>query len=256
MAGKSRAKNLVEAVAYLRTSSAANVGADKHSDQRQREAIERFAKSAGYVVVGEFYDAAVSGADPIETRAGFAALLDRIESNGVRTVLVEDASRFARELMAQELGISLLITRGVRLFTTSGEELTASEDPTRKMMRQIAGAFAEYEKARLVGKLKAARDRKRKGSGKGPVKVEGRPSFAEIAAKPGEGGARALEAMRLAKRLYRASPKTGDRRSLREVAAALAKAGYLNENGSPYNPKSVRAMIQQKPVRPDEGEEP
>ena len=49
-------------------------------------------------------DAAVSGADPIETRAGFAALLDRIEGNGVRTVIVEDASRFARELMAQESG--------------------------------------------------------------------------------------------------------------------------------------------------------
>ena len=27
------------------------------------------------------------------------------------------------------------------------------------MMRQIAGAFAEYEKARLVGKLKHARER-------------------------------------------------------------------------------------------------
>ena len=29
------------------------------------------------------------------------------------------------------------------------------------MMRQIAGAFHQYEKARLVAKLKAARDRKR-----------------------------------------------------------------------------------------------
>ena len=52
--------------------------------------------------------------------AGFAALLDRIEANGVRTVIVEDASRFARELMAQELGITLLISRGVRLLTASG----------------------------------------------------------------------------------------------------------------------------------------
>ena len=51
------------------------------------------------------------GWDPIETRAGFASLLDRIEGNGVRTVIVEDASRFARELMAQELGITLLISR-------------------------------------------------------------------------------------------------------------------------------------------------
>ena len=46
--------------------------------------------------------------------------LERIEGNGVRTVIVEDASRFARELMAQELGITLLISRGVRLLTASG----------------------------------------------------------------------------------------------------------------------------------------
>ena len=66
-------------------------------------------------LVGEFYDVAVSGADAIESRPGFSELLDRIEGNHVRTVIVEDASRFARELMAQELGITLLISRGVRL---------------------------------------------------------------------------------------------------------------------------------------------
>ena len=41
------AKGLQPAVAYLRTSSAANVGADKDSDKRQRAAIEAFAKRAG-----------------------------------------------------------------------------------------------------------------------------------------------------------------------------------------------------------------
>jgi hypothetical protein len=34
----------------------------------------------------------VSGADPIESRPGFAALLNRIDGNGVRIVLVEDAT--------------------------------------------------------------------------------------------------------------------------------------------------------------------
>jgi hypothetical protein len=77
-------KNLTEAVAYLRTSSATNTGTDKDSEHRQREAIERYAKHAGFALVGEFYDAAVSGADPIEGRPGFAALLDKIEGNGVR----------------------------------------------------------------------------------------------------------------------------------------------------------------------------
>jgi len=116
----SKAKR-IEAVAYIRTSSAANVGADKDSDKRQRAAIEGFAKRAGFALVGEFTDAAVSGADPIETRCGFAELLDRIEDNGVRTVIVEDASRFARELVTQELGILALIKRDVRVLTASGD---------------------------------------------------------------------------------------------------------------------------------------
>src|SRR6476659_4465970 len=166
----------IEAVAYIRTSSAANVGADKDSDKRQRAAIEGYAKRAGFALVGEFNDAAVSGADPIETRPGFAALMDRIEGNGVRTVIVEDASRFARELVTQELGILALIKRGVRVLTANGDDLTDSSDPSRKMMRQIAGSFAEYEKARLVAKLKAARERKRLTTGK----CEGRKSHAEI----------------------------------------------------------------------------
>jgi hypothetical protein len=57
-------KKTAPAIAYLRTSSAANVGADKHSDKRQRAAIEAFAKRSGFEIVAEFYDAAVSGADP------------------------------------------------------------------------------------------------------------------------------------------------------------------------------------------------
>src|SRR6202035_382193 len=123
-----------------------------------------------------FNDPAVSGADPIETRPGFSALLDRIEGNGVRTVLVEDASRFARDLVTQELGIIALIRRGVRVLTASGDDLTDSSDPSRKMMRQIAGSFAEYEKSRLVAKLRAARERRRAATGK----CEGRKGWAEI----------------------------------------------------------------------------
>src|SRR6185437_5654374 len=61
------------AVAYLRTSSAANVGPDKDSDKRQRAAIEAFARRAGFTIVGEYYDAAVSGADPVDKRVGFTA---------------------------------------------------------------------------------------------------------------------------------------------------------------------------------------
>ena len=86
-----------KAVAYLRTSSRTNVGADKDSDKRQREAIAAYARKAGYEVVEEFYDAAVSGADVVSARPGFAEMLERLLSNGVKTIIVESPDRFARD---------------------------------------------------------------------------------------------------------------------------------------------------------------
>ena len=63
----------------------------------------KYAKPAGYTVVDWFYGAAVRGVDAIETRPGLAAMLARIAGNGVRTIIVEIASRFARDLMVQEV---------------------------------------------------------------------------------------------------------------------------------------------------------
>jgi hypothetical protein len=57
---------------------------------------------------------AVSGADAIDARAGFAAMLKRIEGNGVRPIIVETASRFARDLMVQEVGYAMLKQAGSR----------------------------------------------------------------------------------------------------------------------------------------------
>jgi DNA invertase Pin-like site-specific DNA recombinase len=70
------------AVAYLRTSSATNVGAEKDSDKRQRAAIEAFSKGAGFTIVDEYYDKAVSGADRIDERPGFREMLQRLAANG------------------------------------------------------------------------------------------------------------------------------------------------------------------------------
>jgi DNA invertase Pin-like site-specific DNA recombinase len=233
----------VPAIAYLRTSSAANVGSDKDSDKRQREAIVAYARSAGLELVGEYYDAAVSGADPIDTRPGFRALLDRIVSNGVRTVIVEDASRFARTLMVQEAGIATLAGIGVQVLTSRGDDLTDSDDEMRVAMRQIAGVFSQLEKTRLVKKLAAARARGR-AAGR---KVEGRKGFAEMAiAAAKKRDKRLLDALAMAKRLRRANPKTGERRSLRDIATALAKAGHVSSTGRPYSAKSVRSMLAQR----------
>jgi DNA invertase Pin-like site-specific DNA recombinase len=117
----------------------------------------------------------------------------------------------------------------VRVLTASSDDLTNTDDPFKVAMRQIAGAFAQLEKARLVGKLKPARDRKRATG----AKVEGRKSRTEL--RP--------DVVSLAKRLHRASPKTGKRRSLREIAVELAQAGHINERGKPYAAQSIKMML-------------
>jgi DNA invertase Pin-like site-specific DNA recombinase len=53
--------------------------------------------------------------------------------------------------------------------------LTQTDDPSKVMMRQVAAAFAQFEKARLVSKLAAARKRKRDETGR----CEGRKPISE-----------------------------------------------------------------------------
>jgi DNA invertase Pin-like site-specific DNA recombinase len=234
--------NAIPALAYLRTSSAANVGADKDSDKRQRQAIEAFAKRAGYELVADYYDAAVSGADPID-RPGFAAMLERIEANGVRTIIVETANRFARDLMVQEVGHQKLRERGIELIAADSPTSFIDDTPTATLVRQVLGAIAEFDKAMTVAKLRGARDRVRRQHGK----CEGRKTRIERLKSDPEATERLqrlLDATAMAKRLYRVSPKTGKRRSLREISQQLEDAGHLNEQGRAYHAESIKRMIE------------
>ncbi|MFT2212359.1 recombinase family protein [Rhizobium giardinii] len=222
------AKTKTKAIAYLRTSSAANVGADRDSDKRQRAAIAAYARSNGFEIVDEFYDAAVSGRDPVAQRPGFAAMLDRIAGNGVRTILIESPDRFARDLAIQLAGHDFLKSLDVALIPTTAPDFFLEDTPTAVLVRQVLGAIAEFEKASTVAKLKAARDRKRATG----IKVEGRKSHAE----------RTPDLVALARRLHRRDRK-GVRRSLRNIAAQLAAQGHVSAAGTPLSPSVIKSMI-------------
>ena len=216
------------AVAYLRTSSAANVGPDKDSDKRQRTAIAAFARRAGFTIVGEYYDAAVSGADPVDKRAGFSEMLQHLTANGAKTIIVESPDRFARDLAVQLAGHDMLKALGVSIIPASAPEFFTEETPTAILVRQVLGAIAQFEKASAVAKLAAARKRKRECEGR----CEGRKPLNET--RP--------EVVALARRLHRRRPKAGQL-SLREVSRELAVRWYLNERGKPYAAKSVASML-------------
>ena len=215
----------VRAFAYLRTSSAANIGEDKDSGRRQHQAIETFAKRAGIALVGTYYDEAVKGSDPIDTRPGFAEMLEALEANGTKTIIVETANRFARDLMVQEVGFAMLRDLGITLIAVDSPASFLDDGPTSKLIRQILGAVAEFDKAMTVAKLKGARDRVRRR----PGKCEGRKSYAE----------RDPSMIALAKEIK----GRGGRVSLREVARKLAANGYVTPSGKHYSASAVASML-------------
>jgi DNA invertase Pin-like site-specific DNA recombinase len=131
------------------------------------------------------------------------------------------------DLMAQELGILLLIKRGERLLTANGDDLCDTSDPSRVIMRQIAGAFTQYEKARLVARLRRAREVKGKMGGRKSL-METRPEVVELARK-----------------LRRS--RSGKQRSLREISAELAARGFVAERtGRSYEAAQVSRMLAQR----------
>jgi DNA invertase Pin-like site-specific DNA recombinase len=227
-------KSRKKAIAYYRTSSATNVGADKDSQRRQREAVASYAKANRLEIVESFYDAAISGADPIDTRPGFVELLDRCKTNGFTVILVENAGRFARDLAVQLTGHRLLQTLGIELIPVDAPTYFTDPSPTAELVRQILGAVAQFEKTSLVIKLRGARQRKKTKTGR----CEGRKPVPD-------------DVVQMAKEL--ASDRK--RRSLRAISAALQAAGHtvLDKEGKPtdrpYQAQSVKLMLARKPPK-------
>jgi len=217
---------MTPALGYLRTSSLTNVGEDKDSDKRQKVAIEAGAARLGFEIVDWFYDEGVSGDVPVNERKRFLEMLDRIDGNCVKTVFVESGDRFARKMLTAELGIVLLISRGVSLFTAGGDDLTNTDDEMRVAFRQMAMTFAQLEKTRLVKKLKGARDR---ASAKAGRRIEGAKGWNKRAPKVFE----ALAELR------QANPDA----TLPQLADGLETKGFLTSRGKRMAPTQVARLL-------------
>lgn len=218
-----------EAISYLRVSGKGQVDGDGFP--RQREAIARHARAKGLKLVGEYRDEGVSGTRELENREGLRELIARIRANGVRIVLVENATRLARDLMVGEVILREFRDLDVTVVAAdSGTDLTVGDDdPTRRLIRQVLGAVAEFEKSVLVSKLRAARIRKRRLTGH----CEGRKRFG---ARVGE-----IEAVRRIAALRR-KPRNGSALSYARIAAQLNAEKVPSRSGRPWAPATVRQI--------------
>jgi len=134
---------LPRAVSYLRVSTGGQV--DSTSIDTQREQCQALARRHGVVLVGEYVDAGVSGA--AASRPALEELLAAAAAGEVEVVLVAKLDRLGRSLLHLLGLIEHLNALGLRVISAS--EGIDTKTPAGRMMLQLLGAFAEFERERL-----------------------------------------------------------------------------------------------------------
>ena len=81
--------------------------------------------------------------------------------------------------MVQESILSDFRIKRLELISVAEPDL-GGDDPTRVLVRQMLGAFHQYEKAMLVAKLKGARQRRKAATGR----CEGRKAYGYLNGEP------------------------------------------------------------------------
>jgi DNA invertase Pin-like site-specific DNA recombinase len=221
-------------VGYCRVSGDAQAGETKDGLPRQARAIAAYAKAHKLEVIETHTDAGVSGRTPLAARAGLSLAVARAQELGVKVLLIESASRLARDLLVNELLVQAFAAAGVGIVACdSGQDLCADDSPTRRLVRQLCAAIAEHDRATLTARLRAARDARRQATGR----CEGPRPFGQDPARPAE--AAALERLR---ELRRRVP--GRRRAtLREIAAIMTAEGHATRSGKAWSASVCRDLL-------------
>jgi DNA invertase Pin-like site-specific DNA recombinase len=155
-----------QAAIYVRVST------DKQTIENQLRELRQIAKRRGWEVVHEYQDAGISGAKGREARPG----LDRMLKDGQRrrfdVVMAWAIDRLGRSLIDLLGTIQALETCGVDLYLD--QQSIDTTTPAGRLMFQITGAFAEFERSmirqRVLAGLKRAVE---KGSILGRPKISG-----------------------------------------------------------------------------------
>lgn len=215
-----------KAFGYVRVSGKGQVNGDGFV--RQEKAIVEYARANGLEIAKVYREKGVSGT--LANRPILAEMITDLEENGhgIKTVIVEKLDRVARDLMIQETIIQDFREHGVDMISALEGADLLDNDPTRKLVRQVLGAIAEYEKSMLVQKLRVARQRKKAKAGK----CEGRKGYREAAP----------ETVRYISRLRR-KPKGMKRKTYKEIAERLNAEGVPTLNGQPWTLQTIRNAL-------------
>jgi DNA invertase Pin-like site-specific DNA recombinase len=155
-----------QAAIYVRVST------DKQTIENQLRELRQIAKRRGWEVVHEYQDAGISGAKGREARPGLDRMLKDAQRRRFDVVMAWAIDRLGRSLIDLLGTIQALETCGVDLYLD--QQSIDTTTPAGRLMFQITGAFAEFERSmirqRVLAGLKRAVE---KGSILGRPKISG-----------------------------------------------------------------------------------
>lgn len=141
------------AVGYLRVSKEEQA----LSPVAQREAIVRWCKANDAELVAVFEDIDVSGGTPLDRRPGLLAAITELERKNAGMLVVAKRDRLARDVMNAAMVERLAERAGARIRSVAGEGTEGDlSDPSGMLMRGIVDLFAQYERAVIRARTKAA----------------------------------------------------------------------------------------------------
>jgi DNA invertase Pin-like site-specific DNA recombinase len=207
--------------------------------QAQEAAVTAAASRLGVELVRVFVDAGTSGGLGIEDRP---VLLDAVNSlKRGDVLLVAKRDRLGRDVIAVAMIERLIAKRGARVISAAGEG-TDSDDPAALLMRRLIDSFAEYERALIAARTRAALAAKRKRSERisGHLPFGYRLGANARTLEPNEAEQSILEFIRS----LRLAGMT-----LRRIAAELNTRGITTRCGSAWRHQYVQDMLKAAPIR-------
>jgi DNA invertase Pin-like site-specific DNA recombinase len=170
----------------------------------------------------------------ITTRPTLSRVLADIESGQADGIVVHDWTRLSRQVMWQELITYRLTAKGRHVLVVRGND-DGLDDATRRLLRTVMGAIAEYEHALLVARLQGGRQVKRSEGGY----AYGAPPF----------GWRAedrtlVEVPDEQATLARIRELHEQGSSLRAIAAVLEAEGHHPRRGPQWRPNTLSRILE------------
>lgn len=206
--------------------------------QEQERSIHDWAKAHEHRLVEVFEDSGESRADGLETRVGLGEALAALRTGRAGGLVVYRLDRLARDVILQEALLNEICRHRGQLFSTIEAEakylLNDPEDPSRKLIRQVLGAIADYERAMIGLRLMSGRRAKATRGGY----AYGAPPYGYVASnKRLVPEPREQEALKLMSVLR----KRGS--SLPKICSELEEAGFKPRRGGRWYPTSVSRCL-------------